>query len=299
MSNQNNGEQSPQAPVAVTQEKNIAETVMGRIKIFEESGTIHLPKGYSAPNALRVAWLVLQDTKDVNTRPVLEVCTKESIANALLKMIIQGLNPVKHQCSFIAYGPILTCQREYQGAIAIAKREAGLISITANAVFKGDDFAYEIDPVTLVKRVTKHTQTLETMESGEVIGAYAVKTYEGGRVEAEVMSMGQIRNAWKMGQTKGESPAHKNFPDQMAMKTVINRALKTDLNSSDDSAILPEEVDEDMRQLDDRRTAGVKGEIATLANKQEISIPEDDNETAGAVDTATGEVLDTTSTRGF
>jgi recombination protein RecT len=35
---------------------------------------------------------------------VLQACTRDSIANALLDMAVQGLNPAKKQGYFIAYG---------------------------------------------------------------------------------------------------------------------------------------------------------------------------------------------------
>jgi recombination protein RecT len=287
----------------MVQEKSIADNMMARIKAFEETGTIHVPKNYSAPNALRAAYLILLDTKTMDKRPVLEVCTRESIANALLRMVIQGLNPVKRQCSFIAYGNQLTMQREYQGSIAIAKRDAGLVKVHGNAIYKNDEFAWEIDPETLKKKITKHVQTLDSL-SGEVIGAYAVKEYTDGKREAEIMPMNQIRAAWRQGPTKGESPAHKNFPDQMAIKTVINRALKIDINSSDDSALM----DDDSENLvDDVRTAGVKLQIEEKANKTELSIDAGEQLSEAAeknVDQTTGEVKEqvnepATATPGF
>lgn len=262
-------QQAAPPPAPAVLEKNIAENVLARIKVFEETGTLNIPKNYSAPNALRAAWLILLETKDMSKRPVLEVCTKESVANALLRMIIQGLNPVKRQCSFIAYGTQLTMQREYQGTIALAKRDAGLVKVIGNAIFKDDVFKYSIDPATGIKTITEHTQTLESME-GEVKGAYAVKEYTDGSKIAEIMSISQIRAAWRQGPTKGESPAHKNFPDQMAVKSVINRALKIDINSSDDSELL----DDGTPNGDDVKMANIKHRIGLNANKTELGITE-------------------------
>jgi recombination protein RecT len=267
-------------------EKSVADNVLSRIKVFEETGSMSLPKDYSAPNALKAAWLILLETKTSEgngKRPVLEVCTRESVANALLKMVLQGLNPVKRQCSFIAYGNQLTCQREYQGTIAIAKRDAGLVKIIANAVFKDDVFEYEIDAETGVKKIVKHTQTLDSM-AGPVKGAYAVKVYNDGSRVTEIMPMNQIQAAWRQGPTKGESPAHKNFPDQMAVKTVVNRALKIDINSSDDSALL----DDSEPIGDDVKTANVKLEINENANKKEIGFADTPSDEPPAPPAATG-----------
>ena len=249
-------------------EKNISDIVLAKIKVFEETGTLNVPKNYSPANALRIAWLILQETKNMDKRPVLDVCTRESVANAMLRMIILGLNPVKRQCSFIAYGNQLTCQREYQGTIAIAKRH-GVKKVTGCAVFKDDTFEYIILEDGTHK-VSKHLQTIESIDSGVVKAAYATKEYDDGSKETKVMSMSQIKKAWEQGQTKGQSPAHKNFPDEMAIKTVINRLLKPDVNSSDDADLfVDQDDDEDNTNGKDQVLSTVQNRIEEGANKKE------------------------------
>lgn len=258
--------QIPSTPVSADnavakQQQSIVDFTLNRIQELENTGSLQIPKDYSAPNALRAAWLLLQDTKDLNKQPVLNSCTRDSIANALLKMVVQGLNPIKRQCSFIAYGQTLTCQREYQGSIAIAKRY-GLKSIVANAVFSGDDFAFEVDIENGRKKITKHNSTFESF-GGAVKGAYSVIEMVDGTKNVEVMSMQQIQAAWNQGQSKGQSPAHKNFPDQMACKTVINRAVKTIINSSDDADLFDEDP---ITTTETQVTAAVKNEILNNGN---------------------------------
>ena len=92
-------------------QKNVADAVLVKIAHFQKAGDIRLPADYSPENALKSAWLILLETKNREGKPVLETCTKESIANALLNMVIQGLSPVKKQCDFIAYGDKLTMSR--------------------------------------------------------------------------------------------------------------------------------------------------------------------------------------------
>ena len=48
-------------------------------------------------------------------------------------------------------------------------------------------------------------------------------------------NLDEIRKAWAQGAAKGGSPAHKNFPQEMAKKTVINRACKIFVNTSTDA----------------------------------------------------------------
>lgn len=252
----------------VKKELSIVDSTLQRIEEMVAAGELRLPKDYSAPNALRAAMLLLQDVKDMNKNRVLESCTRDSISYALLKMAMEGLNPMKRQCSFIAYGNKLLMQREYQGSIAIAKR-VGMKSIVANPVFKGDVFKWEINKDTGRKSIITHEQLFENY-GGEVTGAYAIVEMADGSKNIEVMSMPQIRQAWNQGPTKGQSPAHKNFPDQMACKTVINRSVKTIINSSDDASLF-----DDDEPAETPFTAGVKHEISSNANRNEIGFEDE------------------------
>lgn len=245
-------------------EQSLVDATLQKINELDKAGSLQVPKDYSAPNALRSAWLILQDIKNKEDKPVLSVCTKESIANTLLKMVVQGLNPMKRQCSFIAYGNQLTLQREYQGSVAIAKRY-GLKNIVANAIFEGDEFTFEVDNETGRKKIVKHVSPFDSY-GGTVKGAYAIVEMSDGSKNVEVMNMKQIQAAWNQGATRGQSPAHKNFPDQMACKTVINRAVKGIINSSDDSDLFD---DDPITQTESITSADVKNEIAENANTGE------------------------------
>ena len=239
--------------------KDVSAQVLAKIQSFIETGTLRLPKDYSAENALKAAYLVLID----DDKKPLEKCTKESVANALLKMVIYGLSPLKKQCDFIPYGTTLNCQIEYTGNIALARRYGNLKTIKANAIFKGEEFIWEIDPATGCKKIIAHKQTMETLGSKEVVGAYAVYTLNDGTTDVEIMNIEQIRAAWNQGAAKGNSPAHKNFPDQMAIKTVINRACKLLIRSSDDGVLFDDD--------DETITASpAKREVSANANVEEI-----------------------------
>lgn len=258
-------EKQPTTP-AVQVEKTIADFVLNRVKTFTTNRDIRLPEGYSPENALKSAWLILLDTKDRTGKPALEVCEKNSVANALLNMVLQGLNPVKKQCDFIVYGDKLTMQREYHGTIALAKRYADIREPVANVIYEGDVFEYEILP-NGYKRILKHEQALENIDENKIKGAYATLIFQDPLQEpyVEIMTMKQIQQSWMQGATKGASPAHKNFPGEMCKKTVISRACKLFISSSDDSSLF----DDDYR---DERAEASKQVIAENANKEEITM---------------------------
>jgi recombination protein RecT len=244
--------------------KDISTQVLAKIDSFQKSGELILPKDYNAENALKSAYIILSDPKN----NILEKCDKGSIAEALLKMVVYGVSPIKKQCYFIPYGNKLECSISYAGNIAIAKRYGKLKTIKANAIFKGDTFEFEVDAVTGRRKIIKHIQTLDSIGTNDIVGAYAVYELTDGVTDVEVMNINQIRMAWGQGGSKGASPAHKNFADQMAAKTVINRACKLLISSSDDSVLYDPLEDE---KVIDVTAENVSHEIEQEANKQPLN----------------------------
>ena len=228
--------QDVQAPV----EKNIKEEVGKKIAAMTESNELFMPTDYSPENALKAAWLELQHVEDKSHNLALTVCTKPSIANALLDMVVQGLTPAKSQCYFVVYGKELTLMRSYMGTVSVAKRFSDVVDVFANVIYEGDKFSYVIDPETGLKKITTHEQSFENIDIDKIKGAYAVVLRKEADNYVEIMTMDQIKKAWNQGAAKGSSPAHKNFTDEMAKKTVINRACKMFINTSNDQPILAE-----------------------------------------------------------
>lgn len=249
---------------AVQKYENISEQVLARIEEFQKTGGMVLPKDYSVENHMKSAWLILQATTDRNGQQALAICTKESIANALLDMVLQGLAVSKKQGYFIVYGNKLEFQRSYFGTIALAKRTGGIKGEpVANVIYEGDEFVYTIDPKTARIAIVKHEQRIDNIDNNKIKGAYALVTMADGTTQVTIMSMAQIRAAWGQGATKGNSPAHKNFAEEMAKKTVIGRACKAVINSSDD-AWLYDDKNDDM----DADNATRQREATTGATKQ-------------------------------
>lgn len=259
------------------QEKNITEKTLERIKTLEKSGDLTFPQNYNYGNAIKSAYLILSETKDKSGKPVLQTCSQASIANALLDMTIQGLSPAKKQCYFIPYGNQLQLSKSYLGNIAATKRLKGVKNVYANCIYEKDEFSYTIDLETGLKKITKHQQSFENIDLNKIKGAYAVVVMEDGNNYVEVMNINQIKNAWNMGAAKGGSKAHTNFSDEMAKKTVINRACKNFVNTSDDSDILIESINRtnEYREEDiiENVQAEVKEEIKENANKEVLDIP--------------------------
>jgi recombination protein RecT len=247
--------------------------VLSRIAEIQATGEIVLPSDYVPENAVRAAWLVLQGVVDRSGSPALEVCTKESIANAFLEMVTSGLSVSKKQGYFVVYGNKLQFDQSYIGDIAIAKRVANVKEVNAVTVYKDDIFEYQVDFSTGRKKVTKHEQKLENIDLSKIVGAYAIVTYNDGSSDSEIMTFDQIKTSWSMGGAKGNSPAHNKFPDQMCEKTVIARSLKIETSSSSDKGLLT-----------DKPALDVQQEIKTNANKQSLDFKNDNIEDAVVVE---------------
>lgn len=230
---------------AVALQRNVCDEVIARVNKLEQDKMLVLPKDYAVENHLKAAWLILQETVDKNGKSVLEVCTKPSIANCLLDMTLQGLSASKKQCYFVAYGNKLTLMRSYFGTVALAKRTGNIkTEPIANVVYEGDEFIYEIDPDTGLTRIVKHTQKMENINMQQIKGAYAIVKLANGQTQVTVMSIQQIKAAWAQGRGGGNTKAHTNFTDEMCKKTVIGRACKMVINSSDDAWLYDGKRDE-------------------------------------------------------
>ena len=249
--------------------KDVVDVVSNKVQEFVARGELHLPPNYSVENAMKSAWLILQNTFDKDKRPVLQVCTKDSIANSLLDMAVQGLNPAKKQGYFIAYGKQLVFQRSYFGTMAVTKRVTGAKDIFAEVVYKGDEFEYTIHRGNKV--ITKHVQRIENVDPNNIVAAYCTIIFDDDRQFTDIMTWQEIQKAWsksKMNPEK-EGSTHKEFAQEMARKTVINRACKRYLNSSDDGSLLMYHVN---RADEVAAEAEVEAEIEENANQELIDI---------------------------
>lgn len=252
------------------------DAVSQKIQIYRDRGELNFPLNYSPENAMKSAWLIIQDLLDKDKKPVLEVCTRDSVINSLLDMVIQGLNPAKKQCYFIAYGNKLQMQRSYFGSIHVAKTvDPNIEDISdGEVVYEGDVFAFK--KVRGKTVISNHEQKLENINKANIIAAYCSVFYRDGSENSTIMTFAEIKQAWLQsknypiddaGNVKATS-VHGKFTAEMAKKTVINKACKTIINSSDDSSLI---VNVYKRTENENAKAEAAAEIADNANKIEIT----------------------------
>ncbi len=250
--------------------KDTVDVVSTKIRSLIESNQLHLPPDYSAENALKAAWLDLQGVTDKGKQPVLQVCTRDSIANSLLDMVILGLNPAKKQGYFIAYGKRLAFQPSYFGDMAVVKRILPKAEIYYDVVYEGDEFVYEI--VRGRKQIIKHVQEIGNVKPDKIVAAYCIiEPGDDQPARTEIMTWQQIQQSWKHSQTyrpDGKSGPHHEHPDQMALRTVIRRACKPIINSSSDDYLFLQSYN----RADDYAEDDMDAEVADNANGEVIDV---------------------------
>lgn len=211
-------------------EKDIADAVFNRVSQLESSRQLIFPPNYAVGNALKSAYLILQETKDRNGNSVLKSCSKASIANALLDMVIQGLNPVKKQCYFIPYGNQLQLFRSYFGDQVVVKNALPNVeNIFATVIYEGDEVELDFDEDG--EQYVKSHKTQLGNRDKNIVGAYATIVIDGKKHQ-ELMTWAEIQKSWSKAKTKN---VQNDFPQEMAKRTVIRRLCKRFLNTSDDA----------------------------------------------------------------
>lgn len=228
----------------------LTDLVLDRVKQMQDTQDLSLPKNYNASNALNAAFLELQKVQDRNHRPALEVCSHDSIVKSLLDMTLQGLSPAKDQCYFIAYGNELQMQRSYFGTVAAVKRLDGVKKVRAEVVHEKDDF--EIGANEDMELVVKRFIPKFENQDNQIVGAFAmIKTDEG--TDFTVMTKKEIDQSWAQTRQKNNK-VQQNFSQEMAKRTVLNRAAKMFINTSDDSDLLTGAInDTTSNEYDDER----------------------------------------------
>ena len=209
-------------------QKQVTSNVANRIEAMKGEGLLIAPN-YSVSNALSSAYYALKNSSSGN---LLQQCTQDSIYNALLEMVTQGLSPAKKQCYFIKYGSEVQLRMSYFGTVKTIKQLQDIKDVVANVVYEGDELEIAVENGR--KKLVKHVTDWRNADK-PIIAAYCIISKNDGDEFFEIMTKAQIDKSWSKAKTKN---VQIDFPDQMAMRTVINRAAKLFINTSDDSDLL-------------------------------------------------------------
>lgn len=208
----------------VKNEKNITDKVLNQVSIMTKEQGLKLPSTYNVSNALKSAYLKLAETNLLNGDQI-------SLAQALLNMVVQGLNPSKNQCYFINYGGKITLMRSYFGD-RTACLNAGLVKdIQANVIYEGDEVNVDyIDGYLKVEHKTKWENW-----NNKIIGAYAIAIMPDETRMYDLMSIERIKKSWAMSKNQSNNKLQQQFTDDACKRTVIRHLVKNIFNQSIDN----------------------------------------------------------------
>lgn len=213
-------------------QKQITSNVATRIEAMKNEGLLIAPN-YSVSNALSSAYYAL---KNSNSGNLLEKCTPESVYNALLDMVTQGLSPAKTQCYFVPYGSTVKLTRSYFGTMKVVKQLPEVKDIYAEVIYEGDKFQIKNENG---RKVFVSHETDWMNADNPIVGAYCIIEKIDGEKILTVMTKKEIDKSWSKSRNKA---VQNEFPQEMAKRTVINRAAKQFFNTSDDNDLFVDAV---------------------------------------------------------
>ena len=219
---------------------NVGTLVLNRVDEMCKVG-FTMPKDYNYVNAVKATMLKLQDVKDKNGKPALEVCTPSSIQSALFSMVVKGLDVSKNQAYLLCYGDQLQLQESYFGKVLQVKRIFPEWEPRPNIVHADDTFKYTVNPETGRRELVEHTQSLENLDK-PIVGGYIYLPCADGGKDLYCMTYKQIVAAWNKSRSGGATA--KQFPEKMAMKTLVNSGCNIIINSTPSQSNIADNSDD-------------------------------------------------------
>lgn len=192
----------------------------------------------------------------VNKNKAMLNCTPQSLFGACVQAAADGLLPDGREGAIIPRKGQACWQPMVAGLMKLARNSGDIASISAQVVFEGEKFQFLLGDEERIEHERDLTKT-----GGRIVAAYAVaRLKDGSEPIREVMSWQQIEQVKRVSMAR-ESGPWKDWPDEMARKTVIRRLSKrlpmsTDKEYSADSRLQSaiERVDS-MVQLNGTRAA--------------------------------------------
>ena len=255
---------------------NVGTLVLNRVDEMCKIG-FTMPKDYNYVNAVKATMLKLQEVKDKNGKPALEVCTPASIQSALFTMVVKGLDVSKNQAYLVCYGEQLQLQESYFGKVLQVKRIFPEWEPRPNIVHEGDTFKYAVNPDTGRRELVEHTQSLENLDK-PIVGGYIYLPCADGGKDLYCMTYKQIVAAWNKSRSGGATA--KQFPEKMAMKTLVNSGCTMVINSTPSQSNIADNSDD----------PNAPEPVPEYADAEEIVEVKELPDAPQYVDTETGEI---------
>lgn len=205
----------------------VEEIALSKINQYVELGMV-LPECFNPTNSLKKARMMLNDMK-VQGKPVLEVCTKESVIQCLIDSCCKGLDYSEMQVYFIPRNNIMTNLESVYGRIARAKRASRYYKPIVQYVHEGDDFQIGVDVTNGKTIIKKHETSLDNLDK-PIVAAYTFVTDDNNDTEVFIMTKREWLTSWKKSSNGGA--VAKEFERDMIFRTIIKKSTKSLVNAN-------------------------------------------------------------------
>ncbi|MEK3995663.1 RecT family recombinase [Psychrobacillus sp. FSL K6-2365] len=262
-------------PAESNKQNAIVTQVAKKVQKMVEDNQINIPGNYSIVNAVQAAYFKLTEVDFKKKTAVIDSATTESVAFSLQDMAIQALSVAKNQGYFIVYGDKMQFVRSYHGTQAVLKRLSGVKDVWANVIWKGETFEVEYNERgQLAFKAHTVDWKAATGKKEDIEGAYCIIEREDGVQFLTVMTNAEIKTSWSQ---SSMTSVQDKYPQEMAKRTVINRAAKAFINTSDDSDLFIGAINRTTENEfeNERKEINPEAEIKKNANKEELDIKPD------------------------
>ena len=263
------GDYTKSGQALVQQNQNSPESVVRRHKSFLDARMGQIQRWVR--EGVRPEALVRFTLMDMSTNQKLRECTPDSIYLGLLACAVTGLEPgaLKGEAYLVPFAGKATFIPGWKGLVKQVRRSREVRGIAANVVRAKDTFDLDLG----TNNSLIHKPAMDS-DRGDIIGAYAIATFTAGYHEIEWMDRSDLDRIQKVAESRGRSPAWKDWADQMQRKSVIRRlAKRLPLGSDYYVALALEQAhDEDRSQAEilDIETEGA----ATHSEQQAAQAPQ-------------------------
>ena len=205
----------------------VEEIALSKINQYVELGMV-LPENFNPTNSLKKARMMLNDMK-VQGKPVLEVCTKESVIQCLIDSCCKGLDYSEMQVYFIPRSNIMTNLESVYGRIARAKRASRYYKPIVQYVHEGDDFQIGVDVTNGKTIIKKHETSLDNLDK-PIVAAYTFVTDDNNDTEIYIMTKKEWLKSWS--KSSNGAAVAKDFERDMIFRTIIKKSTKSLVNAN-------------------------------------------------------------------
>lgn len=181
------------------------------------------------PNHISLEKFMRVTQTAVSGNPALLNADRNSLFAACMVSAQQGLLPDGREAALVMFKDKVTFMPMIAGILKKIRNSGELSTITAEIVYKNDEFKYWIDSD------GQHLEHKPMMfgERGDAIGTYALAKTKDGAVYIEVMTAEQVAAVRKSSRSATSGPWAGEFSLEMWKKSVIRRLAKRLPSSTD------------------------------------------------------------------